>query len=339
MKIVTFGEILLRLTPPGHERLFQSDRLTGTFGGAEANVAVSLAGFGWDAAFVTRLPDSPVGQAAIDTLRGRGVDTSRTVRGGDRVGLYYLEKGASLRGSLCVYDRAGSAITTASPGDFDWAEIFRGADWFHFSGITPALGGTLPEICLAACKAAKAAGVKISCDLNYRASLWSRERARSVMSGLCSYADLLIANTGSAADVFGISGENPVPYGQRPDPANVLAVAEELAGRFGPAAVGMSMRTVLSADENDWSGMLYVGGEGYFAREYRLRIVDRVGGGDSFAAGLIYGIGGGMTPRESIGFAVAASALKHTVEGDFNRVSVGEVRALACGNGSGEVSR
>lgn len=339
MKIITFGEILLRLSPEGYERLFQSDRLRATFGGGEANVAVSLAHFGMDAAFVTRLPDHAVGQAAITLLRGQGVDTTHIRRGGDRVGIYFLEKGASQRGSLCIYDRADSAIAEAKPSDFDWDAIFAGADWFHFSGITPALGGKLPEICREACQAVKRAGATVSCDLNYRSKLWTKEQAREVMTGLCESVDVLIANTGSAKDVFGIVGENPVPYGQRPDPDNCLSVAKELTDRFGFRAVALSMRTTLSASENDWSGMLYADGQGYFAKEYHLNIVDRVGGGDSFAAGLIYGLGSGLDPQETIEFAVAASALKHSIEGDFNRVSVAEVTALAHGDGSGKVSR
>lgn len=339
MRIITFGEILLRLSPEGYERFFQSDRMRATFGGGEANVAISLAAFGMDAAFVTRLPDQPIGRAAISTLRGQGVDTSMITLGGDRVGIYFLEKGAGVRGSLCVYDRAGSSIATAGRSDFDWEKIFHGADVFHLSGITPALGGELPQICLDACCAAKAAGVTVSCDLNYRSKLWSKEQAGQVMSEICRYVDILIANTGSAKDVFGVEGVNPTSYGEKPDPENCLSVAKELAERFGCPAVALSMRTTCSASVNGWSGMLYRNGRGVFAREYRLDIVDRVGGGDSFAAGLIYGLGSGMDDQQIIDFAVAASALKHTIEGDFNRVSVEEVLRLASGDGSGSVRR
>lgn len=339
MRIITFGEILLRLSPEGYERFFQSDRMRATFGGGEANVALSLAEFGMDAAFVTKLPDQPIGRAAIGMLKGQGVDTSLISLGGDRVGIYFLEKGAGVRGSLCVYDRVGSSIATAERSDFDWEKIFRGADFFHLSGITPALGGELPQICLDACRAAKAADVTVTCDLNYRSKLWSKEQAGQVMSEICPYADVLIANTGSAKDVFGIEGKNPIPYGEKPDPENCLSVAEELAERFGCSTVALSMRTTYSAGINDWSGMLYRNGRGVFAKEYRLDIVDRVGGGDSFAAGLIYGMGSGMNNQQIIDFAVAASALKHTIEGDFNRVSVEEIQRLASGDGSGSVRR
>ncbi|MGM9681198.1 MAG: PfkB family carbohydrate kinase [Eubacteriales bacterium] len=339
MRIITFGEILLRLSPEGYERFFQSDRMRASFGGGEANVAVSLAGFGMDAAVVTKLPDQPIGRAAIGTLKAQGVDTSLISMGGDRVGIYFLEKGAGVRGSLCVYDRAGSSIAAARRSDFDWESVFRGADLFHLSGITPALGGELPAICLDACKAAKAAGVKVSCDLNYRSKLWTKERAGQVMSEICRYADILIANTGSAKDVFGIEGVNPRPYGEKPDPENVLSVAGELAGRFGCSVVALTMRTTRSASVNGWSGMLYRDGNGVFSKDYLLDIVDRVGGGDSFAAGLIYGLGTGMNDRQAIEFAVAASALKHTIEGDFNRVSAEEVLRLAAGDGSGSVQR
>lgn len=339
MRIITFGEILLRLSPEGYERLFQSDRMRTSFGGGEANVAMSLASFGMDAAFVTRLPDQPVGEAAIRTLRAQGVDTSLIAMGGDRVGIYFLEKGAGVRGSLCVYDRAGSSIATAKRSDFDWEKIFRGADFFHISGITPALGGDLPQICLDACRAAKAAGVTLSCDLNYRSKLWSKEQAGKVLSEICRYVDLLIANTGSAKDVFGMEGVNPIPYGEKPDPENCLSVAKELSETFGCSAVALSMRTTCSASVNGWSGMLYRDGQGFFAKEYLLDIVDRVGGGDSFAAGLIYGLGAGMDNQQIIDFAVAASALKHTIEGDYNRVSAEEVLRLASGDASGRVQR
>lgn len=338
-KVVTFGEIMLRLAPNGYYRFFQNDQMQATFGGGEANVAVSLANFGLKSAYVTKLPNHAIGQAAINSLRAFGVDTSEIVRGGDRVGIYFLEKGASQRGSVCIYDRAHSAIAEAIPSDFDWDMIFADADWFHFTGITPALGGNLPEICEAACIAAKKRGVKISCDLNYRGKLWTREQAKAVMTKLCQYVDVCIANEEDAKDVFGIEAENTDIYGGKLDHAGYKSVAARLADTFGFEKVAITLRTSVSASDNDWAGMLYDGTDFCFSKSYHLHIVDRVGGGDSFGAGLIYALLSGKSSEESIEFAVAASALKHSVEGDFNRVSVSEVEKLAGGDGSGRVQR
>ncbi len=338
-KIVTFGEIMLRLAPEGYERFFQSDRMGATFGGGEANVAVSLANFGMDSTYVTKLPSHAIGQAAVNSLRYFGVDTSEIVRGGDRVGIYFLEKGASQRGSVCIYDRAHSAIAEAKPEDFDWDAVFDGADWFHFTGITPALGGQLPEICLAACKAAKAHGVTVSCDLNYRGKLWTREQARKVMSELCQYVDVCIANEEDAKDVFGIEATETDITGGKLNHDGYRSVALQLTKQFGFKKVAITLRTSRSASDNDWAGMLYENGECYFSKQYPLHIVDRVGGGDSFGAGLIYALLTGKDSASAIGFAVAASALKHSIEGDFNRVSVSEVEKLAGGDGSGRVQR
>ncbi len=338
-RVVTFGEIMLRLAPNGYYRFFQNDQLQATFGGGEANVAVSLANFGLDAAYVTRLPNHAIGQAAVDSLRHFGVDTGRIVRGGDRVGIYYLEKGASQRGSLCIYDRAHSAIQEAKREDFDWGTIFEDADWFHFTGITPALGQNLVDICLDACQAAKARSVKISCDLNYRGKLWTREQAREAMTQLCQYVDVCISNEEDAKDVFGIEAENTDIYGGRLDKDGYRSVARQLAGRFGFEKVAITLRTSISASDNDWAGMLYDGRDGYFSKEYHLHIVDRVGGGDSFGGGLIYALLSGKDSQAAIEFAAAASALKHSIEGDFNRVSVAEVEKLAGGDGSGRVQR
>ena len=338
-RVVTFGEIMLRLAPNGYYRFFQNDQLQATFGGAEANVAVSLANFGMDACFVTKLPSHAIGQGAVDSLRAFGVDTSKIVRGGDRVGIYYLEKGASQRGSVCIYDRAGSAIQKATLEDFDWDAIFEGADWFHFTGITPALGENVAEICLAAAAKAKEMGLKVSCDLNYRAKLWSRQAAGETMARLAKYVDVCIANEEDAKDVFGIEAENTDIYGGKLDREGYKSVAKQLCDRFGFEKVAITLRSSISASDNLWSGMLYDGQEYYFAREYSLHIVDRVGGGDSFGAGLIYALMCGKTSAEAIEFAVAASALKHSIEGDFNRVSVGEVNKLAGGDGSGRVQR
>ena len=338
-RIVTFGEIMLRLAPNGYYRFFQNDQMQATFGGGEANVAVSLANFGMDAAFVTKLPTHAIGQAAVNSLRYFGVDTDDIVRGGERVGIYYLEKGASQRGSVCIYDRAHSSIQTASPEDFDWDDIFTGADWFHFTGITPALGGNLVEICKQACIAAKKQGVKISCDLNYRGKLWTRAEAREAMTELCKYVDVCISNEEDAKDVFGIEAEDTDIYGGKLNHEGYKSVAKQLADKFGFEKVAITLRSSISASDNDWAAMLYDGENYCFSKEYHLHITDRVGGGDSFGAGLIYALLSGKDTQSAVEFAVAASALKHSVEGDFNRVSVSEVEKLAGGDGSGRVQR
>lgn len=338
-KVITFGEIMLRLAPNGYYRFFQNDQLQATFGGGEANVAVSLANYGLNAAYVTKLPAHAIGQAAVDSLRYFGVDTSDIVRGGDRVGIYYLEKGASQRGSVCIYDRAHSAIQEAKPKDFNWDEIFEGADWFHFTGITPALGPNLVEICKQACVAAKAHGVKVSCDLNYRGKLWTRDEARAAMSDLCQYVDVCISNEEDAKDVFGIEAEGSDIYGGKLNKEGYKSVAKQLMDKFGFEKVAITLRTSISASDNDWAGMLYDGKDYCFSKEYHLHIVDRVGGGDSFGGGLIYALLSGKSTQDAIEFAVAASALKHSIEGDFNRVSVAEVEKLAGGDASGRVQR
>lgn len=339
MKIVCFGELMLRLAPNGYYRFFQNDQMQATFGGGEANVAVSLANYGMDSVYVTKLPKHAIGQAAVDSLRYFGVDTSKIVRGGDRIGIYFLEKGASQRGSVCIYDRAHSAIAEASRSDFDWDAIFEGADWFHFTGISPALGKNVSEICLDACKAAKAHGVKISCDLNYRGKLWTREMARKTMTELCQYVDVCISNEEDAKDVFGIEAEGTDITGGKLNHDGYRSVAKQLADRFGFEKVAITLRSSISANDNDWAGMLYDGNECYFSKTYHLHIVDRVGGGDSFGGGLIYSLLNGKTAQQAIEFAVAASALKHSVEGDYNRVSVAEVEKLAGGDASGRVQR
>ncbi len=338
-RIVCFGEIMLRLAPEGYNRFFQNDKLGATFGGGEANVAVSLANYGMDASYVTKLPKHAIGQAAVDSLRYFGVDTKHITRGGERVGIYYLEKGASQRGSVCIYDRAYSAISMATTADFNWDEIFEGADWFHFTGITPALGANVVEICREACIAAKKRNIKISCDLNYRGKLWTREEARAAMTDLCQYVDVCISNEEDAKDVFGIEAENTDIYGGKLNHEGYKSVAKQLADKFGFEKVAITLRSSISASDNDWAGMLYDGENYCFSKEYHLHIVDRVGGGDSFGGGLIYSLLSGKTTAEAIEFAVAASALKHSIEGDFNRVSVAEVEKLAKGDGSGRVQR
>jgi 2-dehydro-3-deoxygluconokinase len=292
-----------------------------------------------DAAFVSKVPAHAIGQCAVNALRHFGVDTKFMVRGGDRLGAYYVEKGASQRPSKVIYDRAYSAISLAEPSDFDWDAIFEGADWFHWTGITPALGGNLPQICLEACKAAKARGVKISCDLNYRNKLWSREKACEVMSQLVPYVDVLIANEEDAKDVFGIEAANTDINSGKLDHKGYISVAEQIVERFGCSTVAITLRSSISADDNDWAAMLYQNGEAYFSPSYRIHIVDRVGGGDSFGGGLIYSQLVGKDPQSSINFAVAASCLKHTICHDFNLVTVDEVESLAKGNASGRVQR
>ena len=339
MRVVTFGELMLRLQPEGYKRFVQADRLESTFGGAEANVAVSLSNYGVDAAFVTKLPSHEIGQAAVDSLRKYGVDVSSIVRGGDRVGIYYCEKGASQRPSKVIYDRAGSAIAAARREDFDWNKILDGAQWFHFTGITPALSDDLARITLEATRVAKEKGLTVSCDLNFRKKLWTKERANRVMEVICRNVDVLIANEEDAKDVFGIEAENTDIESGKLNAEGYISVAKQLTDTFGCKAIAITLRESHSASDNDWSGMLYTDGKAYFSKKYAVHVVDRVGGGDSFGAGLIYGLGSGLSPQESIEFAAAASCLKHSIEGDYNLVSKEEVLALAKGNASGRVQR
>lgn len=338
-KVITFGEIMMRLNPPGYWRLVQARDLEVSYAGGEANVAVSLANYGVDTAFVSKIPTHEVGQACVNELRKYGVDVSRITRGGKRLGVYYIEKGASQRASKVIYDREYSAIALAQPEDFDWNAIFESVTWFHFTGITPALGGHLPEICLEACKAAKERGITVSCDLNYRKKLWTREQACECMSRLVPYVDVCIANEEDAADVFGIKARNTDVTSGKLDRGGYVDVAKQLQERFGCKAVAITLRGSISANDNDWAGMLYTEGQAWFSPTYRVHIVDRVGGGDSFGGALIYSQLMGYAPQDSINFAVAASCLKHTIEQDFNQVSVAEVTALMNGNASGRVQR
>ena len=340
-KIVTFGELMLRLQPFNYERFVQCSQVEFTFGGGEANVAVSLANYGLDVAFVTKLPAHAIGQAAVNSLRRYGVDTTKIVRGGDRVGIYYNEKGASQRGPVCIYDRANSAIAKADKQDFDWDKIFDGCEWFHFTGITPALCPDVADICLDACKAAKAKGVKIACDLNYRGKLWTRDEARKTMTELCKYVDVCISNEEDAKDVFGIEAEATDIYGGKLNHDGYKSVAKQLADKFGFEYVAITLRESRSAFDNGWSAMLYdVNADEYcFSKKYDLHIIDRVGGGDSFGGGLIYALMNGKTAQGAVEFAVAASALKHSIEGDYNMVTLAEVEKLAGGDGSGRIQR
>lgn len=338
-KVITFGEIMLRLAPPGYTRFVQATEYGASYGGGEANVAASLSNFGVDCGFVTKLPAHEIGQSAVNCLRAAGVDTSRIVRGGSRVGIYFLEKGASQRPSKVIYDRAGSAIALAAREEFDWNTIFDGAEWFHFTGITPALGDNVAQICLDAVKAARALGVTVSCDLNYRKNLWSREKAGRVMAELAPYINVCISNEEDASDVFGIHAQGSDITSGKLNRSGYESVAKQLAERFGFRAVAITLRGSVSASDNNWAGMLYDNVSCSFSKNYSIHIVDRVGGGDSFGAGLIYAMLNRFDPQQAIEFAVAASCLKHSIEGDFNQVSVDEVNRLAGGDGSGRVQR
>lgn len=339
MKIVTFGEIMLRLTPPDHNRFSQADHFMATYGGGEANVAIALSNFGMDASFITKVPSNQLGQNAVNELRKYGVDTKQIARGGERLGIYFLEKGASQRASKVIYDRAHSSIANAKPEDFDWEAIFKDVDWFHFTGITPALGHTVAEITLDALKEAKRQNVYVSCDLNYRNNLWSKEEANATMSKLAPYIDLVVANEEDAADVFQIKAKNYDVTSGELNTENYIDVAKQMVDKFGFKVVATTLRESLTASDNNWSAMLYKDGKAHFSKVYPVHIVDRVGGGDSFGSGLIYALLNGYTDEDAIEFAVAASCLKHTIEGDFNRVSVEEVTQLAQGDGSGRVQR
>jgi len=338
-KVVLFGEIMLRLSPKGFNRFTQADIFDINYGGSEANVAVSLSNFDIDAKFVTKLPNNEIGQSAFNKLRQFGVNTSDIIFAGERLGIYYLEKGASQRPSKVIYDRANSAISKADIDDFDWNEIFKDADWFHFSGITPALSDNLSEICLIACKKAKEMGLTISCDLNYRAKLWSKDKANNVMSNLMEYVDICIANEEDIENVFGIKAENTDVNKGKLDYESYNEVARELLDKFNLSKVACTLRTSITASDNKWSAMLFDGKEFYQSKEYDIHIVDRVGGGDSFVAGLIYGYINNFSDEESLEFATGASCLKHSIEGDFNLVLVDEVENLIQGNESGRVQR
>jgi 2-dehydro-3-deoxygluconokinase len=339
MKAVTFGEIMLRLATPGFLRLNQTSVLEMTFGGGEANVAVSLALLGEEATFVTRLPKNDIAEAGIQKLRGLGVDTHHIVRGGDRVGIYFLETGASQRASTVTYDRAHSAISEIDPAELNWDKILKGADWFHFTGITPALSDKAAQACLEGARAAKKLGLTVSCDLNFRKKLWTSEKAGKVMSGLMEHVDICIANEEDAEKVFGIKAAGTEVTEGKIDHDRYITVAKKLTERFKFKGVAITLRESFSASHNGWSALYYTGGKDHFSKRYDVQIVDRVGGGDSFAAGLIYALGHKKSPAEAIQFAAAASCLKHSISGDFNLVRLAEVEALLAGDGSGRVQR
>ena len=338
-RIVCFGEIMMRLNPESYLRFTQASRFEASYAGGEANVAVSLANYGMDASYVTKLPDNDLGRSARNALRQFGVDTRDIVWGGPRLGIYFVEKGASQRASKVIYDRAGSSIALAKRGDFDWEKILDGAGWFHFTGITPALGGENPAICLDALEVCKAKGITVSCDLNYRGKLWTREQAGETMAKLVPFVDVCIANEADAADVFGIRAAGTDVDSGKLNKDGYVSVARQLQERFGCGRVAITLRTSLSATRNLWAGMLWDGKDACFSPEYDITIVDRVGGGDSFGGGLIYALANGYGTQDAINYAVAASCLKHSIEHDFNMMSVAEVKALAAGNASGRVQR
>ena len=340
-KVVTFGEIMLRLSPPGFDRFFQSPTLSATFGGGEANVAASLAHFGIDSYYVTRLPKHEIGEAAVRALRAEGVNTSFILRGGDRIGMYFVEAGASQRASTVVYDRAHSAISELEPGTVDWAKVFQGAAWFHVTGITPALGAAAAACTREAIEAARGAGAKVSVDLNFRKKLWSESQAQQVMRPLMRNVDLVVANEEDIQSVLGLEVPNTDVTSGHLNFEGYKRVAQQLSKEFGPSLVAITLRESVSASDNGWSAALWDNTSGQFIRSqrYDIRLIDRIGGGDSFAAGMIYGLISGRDPEASLRFAVAASALKQTIPGDFNRVTVAEVDRLVKGDASGRVQR
>lgn len=328
---------MLRLSPEGNKRFAQAGVFEAAWGGAEANVAVLLAQFGEEACFATKLPANDIGQAAINELRKLGVGTQYIVRGGERTGVYYLEKGAANRASRVIYDRAHSAMAGACEEDFDFEEIFSNCGWFHFTGIMPALSGTAASLTEAALRHAKAAGVPVSCDLNYRSSLWPKDKAGEVMSRLMEYVDVCITNPEQSGDVFGIPSGNP--QDQEDGIQDLTRIAEELASRFGFRKTAFTIRQSLSANDNILSAVLHSDGECFRSKEYPVHIVDRVGGGDAFAAGLIYGLLHGFSDERTVEFAAAANAFKHSIEGDFCLAGLEEISELAWGKGDGRIKR
>ena len=341
-KVVTMGEIMLRLSTPNHEKFIQADEFDVCYGGGEANVAVSLANYGHDAAFVTKVPENPIGECAVAALRKHNVNTSYIAKGGERLGIYFLESGSAMRASNVVYDRAHSSIATATAADFDFDAIFDGVDWFHFTGITPAVSDAAAELTEAALKAAKAKGVKVSVDLNFRKKLWSSEKAQRIMTNLMQYVDVCIGNEEDAEKVLGFKpGKTDVTSGDL-ELAGYEDIFKQMVEKFNFEYVISSLRVSHSASDNGWSACIYSRDtqEFYHSREYRIRpIVDRVGGGDSFAGGTICGFLDGKNFKDALEFGVAASALKHTIPGDFNLVSRKDVENLAGGDGSGRVQR
>ncbi len=340
VKVVTFGEVMLRLATMRRERFTQAREFEVTYGGGECNVAVSLAQFGVDATFVTAIPDNDIGQACVNYIRQFGVDTSEILRQGKRLGTYYLESGAAMRASKVVYDRAASAIAEIKPGDVDWEQVFEGKDWFHFTGITPAISKTAAAACDEAAAAAKQMGLTVSADMNYRGNLWSAEEAQETMIPMMKHVDVSIGNEEDAEKCLGVVAEGVDVTTGEIDPNAYRPVVQELVDKFWFKKVAITLRESISADDNDWSAIYFDGDEILVGAKYPVRIVDRVGGGDSFCAAMIYGLNqGGWNSRKVLDFAVASSAMSHTFHGDFNLVSVKEVMAVAGGDTSGRVQR
>ena len=339
VKLVTFGELMLKLSPPAYSRLIQAHQMNIEYSGAEANVAVSLSNYGLPVAYITKLPDIELGDAAIDALRRYGIDTRHVVRGGERIGIYFVEKGASQRPSKVIYDRKGSSIACSKLSDFEWDSIFDGVNWFHFTGITPALSDSLADSCLKACRIAKNKGITVSCDLNYRKKLWGSKKAQEVMTQLCQYVDVCIANEEDAGAVFGVHAENSDANNGKVDVQSYISVAQQLHQHFGFKYVAITLRESVTASDNNWSAILYDGRQIYSSRKYAIHLVDRIGGGDAFSAGLIYGLLEYKDSQKALDFATAASCLKQTIEGDFNLVSVAEVENLVTSAGTGRIVR
>ena len=338
-KYVGFGEIVARFAPPGYLRLAQADSFNVSYSGAEGNMAVALAFMGMPAEMVTKFPDNEIGRCACRTLMKYGVQTNHIAWGGERLGLYYLERGASQRPSKVIYDRKHSSLSEASPDDFDWDEIFRDAGWFHFTGITAALSKNMPELCRQACIAAKKHGVTVSCDLNYRKNLWSSEEAQRVMVPMMEYVDVCLANEEDSEKVLGVKAADTDITAGKLSIEGYSALARQLIERFGFEKVGITLRESISASVNNWSAMLYADGQTYLSKKYTMQIVDRVGGGDSFASGLIYACLNDFDNQKAIEFAAGASCLKHSIEFDFNLSTPEEVMTLINGDGSGRVQR
>ncbi len=340
-KILTFGELMLRLSAPSHKRLFQSDSFDTSFCGAEANVAVSLQLLGEEAVFVSSFPNNDIGKAAKSELMYFGVDVSKINMQGKRLGIYYLEKGASQRNSKVIYDREYSAFAMSKVTDYNWNVLFDDVKWFHFSGINPALSEDMLPILQKACEIAKEKGIIISCDINYRSSLWSSEEANKKMSLLMPYVDVCIANEEDCAKVFGFKADKSDTDNGVLSKESYKSIAEQIVATFGCSYVAFTLRTSISADDNKWAGLIYnkETKECCISREYLIHIIDRVGGGDSFAAGLIYALVNSYHPQKAIDFAIASSCLKHSIEGDFNRVTKAEVENLMTSSGSGRIIR
>lgn len=341
MKVLTFGEIMLRLRTPGHERFFQSNMMEATFGGGEANVAVSLVNYGMEAQYCTVLPDNAIGDECVKELRRFGVDVSKVQRGPGRMGIYFLENGANQLPSKVVYDRAYSAIALAKPGDIDWDKVFDGVDWFHITGITPAISESAMELSMESVKVAKEKGITVSCDLNYRKNLWKYgKKATEVMRELAKYVDVAIANEEDVQKSLEITMDVDVESGKLDREKYKELGDKVLAAYPHMKMIAITLRESHSADWNGWAGCLNDGEKFYVSKKYEIRdIIDRVGGGDSFAAGLIYGLNTYEDKQQALEFSVAASCLKHSIVGDFNRVSVSDVEKLAGGDGTGRVQR